>query len=163
MRYLIASMACALVFGQIRSRTEAGYESIRASQMKADLTFLASPELEGRLSLQRGSEIAMEWIASEFSKAGIKPVIQKVPLIEFRMDPQTSGLTVRASGKTTTYHSPNATGAFPQDASLTAPVVFAGFGITAPELKYDDYDGLDVHGKIVLIFDHEPQETDAKS
>jgi Peptidase family M28/PA domain len=163
MRSMIALVSCGLIFGQMRSRTAAGYESIRANRMKADLTFLSSPELEGRLSLQRGSDIAIQWIASEFAKAGIKPVIQKTPLIEFRMDAQASGLTVKTSGKTQTYHAPSATGAFPRDVMLTAPVVFAGFGITAPELKYDDYAGLDVHGKIVLIFDHEPQETDAKS
>jgi hypothetical protein len=42
-------------------------------------------------------------------------------------------------------------------------VVFAGFGITAPELNYDDYAGIDARGKIVLIFDHEPQEADPNS
>ena len=46
---------------------------------------------------------------------------------------------------------------------LTAPVVFAGYGITAPELGYDDYSAIDAHGKIVLIFDHEPQEDDPRS
>ena len=49
------------------------------------------------------------------------------------------------------------------DIDVTAPVVFAGYGITAPELHYDDYRGIDVHGKIVLLFDHEPQETDPNS
>src|SRR5262249_56253377 len=38
-----------------------------------------------------------------------------------------------------------------------------GFGITAPELGYDDYNGIDAKGKIVIIFDHEPQETDPQS
>ena len=42
-------------------------------------------------------------------------------------------------------------------------VVFAGYGITAPELDYDDYAGLDVTGKVVLIFGHEPQENDEQS
>ena len=42
-------------------------------------------------------------------------------------------------------------------------VVFAGYGITAPEYNYDDYKGIDVHGKIVLILRHEPQEFDEKS
>jgi len=42
-------------------------------------------------------------------------------------------------------------------------VVFAGFGITAPELNYDDYAGIDARGKLVLIFDHEPQEGDPNS
>ena len=79
------------------------------------------------------------------------------------MDAQSSGLTVKTSARTQTYRSPDATAAFPQDVNISAPVVFAGFGITAPELNYDDYAGIDARGKIVLIFDHEPQETDAKS
>jgi hypothetical protein len=58
---------------------------------------------------------------------------------------------------------PDAYGTFPHDVDVRAPVIFAGFGITAPELKYDDYQGIDARGKIVLIFDHEPQERDASS
>ena len=46
---------------------------------------------------------------------------------------------------------------------LTAPLVFAGYGITAPGLGYDDYRGVDAKGKIVLVFEHEPQETDPAS
>ena len=47
--------------------------------------------------------------------------------------------------------------------ALTAPVVFAGYGITAPEYHYDDFDGFDVTGKIVIVLTHEPQEHDAAS
>jgi hypothetical protein len=54
-------------------------------------------------------------------------------------------------------------GFFPQDVKVSAPVVFAGYGITAPQFHYDDYAGLDARGKIVLIFDHEPQENNPKS
>jgi len=46
---------------------------------------------------------------------------------------------------------------------MSAPVTFAGYGITAPEYGYDDYAGIDVKGRIVLVFDHEPQENDAQS
>ena len=46
---------------------------------------------------------------------------------------------------------------------MSGPVVFAGYGISAPELGYDDYAGIDAKGKIVLIFNHEPQENDANS
>ena len=74
-----------------RSRVAAGYDAIQASHMRANLTFLSSDALEGRLSLARGSEVAIEWIASEFAKAGLKPIadgtyLQRVPLIEFRID-----------------------------------------------------------------------------
>ena len=107
--------------------------------MKADLTFLSSPELEGRLSLQRGSEVAVQWIASEFTKAGIKPVIQKTALIEFKMDAQASGLTVKTSAGTKTYRSPDATAAFPQDVDLSAPVVFDKPGSAAIGCNIHDH------------------------
>jgi len=58
---------------------------------------------------------------------------------------------------------PEAYGAFKQDVGIEGEVVFAGFGITPPELGYDDYKNIDTAGKIVLIFDHEPQENDPKS
>ena len=45
-------------------------------------------------------------------------------------------------------------------ANRALPVVFAGYGISAPSLQYDDYAGIDVTGKAVLIFTHEPQEND---
>src|SRR5262245_24761914 len=54
-------------------------------------------------------------------------------------------------------------GSFPHETTVNAPVVFAGYGITAPEFNYDDYRGVDVKGKIALVFDHEPQENDLKS
>ncbi|MCP5051820.1 MAG: hypothetical protein GY940_31930, partial [bacterium] len=47
--------------------------------------------------------------------------------------------------------------------NVTAPVVFAGYGITAPEHKYDDYKNLNASGKIVLVMRHEPGEKDSKS
>jgi Zn-dependent M28 family amino/carboxypeptidase len=52
---------------------------------------------------------------------------------------------------------------FSHTADVTAPLVFAGYGISAPELEYDDYDGIDVTDKIVVVLRHEPQEMDAES
>ena len=46
---------------------------------------------------------------------------------------------------------------------MSGPVVFAGYGITASEYGYDDYAGIDVKGKIVLVLRHEPQESEPKS
>jgi hypothetical protein len=63
---LLAAVSIALVLtAQTRSRMETGLDDIQASKLRADVTFLASDALEGRLSLQRGSEIAIQWIASE--------------------------------------------------------------------------------------------------
>src|SRR5262249_22893348 len=62
-----------------------------------------------------------------------------------------------------TFHAPDATGNYPIDGIYKGRVVFAGFGITAPELHYDDFSGIDARGKIVLVFNHEPQEDEANS
>ena len=144
-------------------------QDISQARLRADLTFLASDALEGRLSLARGSEVAIQFIAAEFAKAGLRPVIgdsylQPVPLIEFRAESRESRLLLHRGGRTQNYESGSGVfGSFPNDVTLRATVVFAGFGITAPEYGYDDYAGLDVRGKAVLVLDHEPQERDPKS
>ncbi len=160
-------MALALT-AQTRSRIEVGLSDIQSSKLRADVTFLASDALEGRLSLQRGSEVAIQWIVSEFAKAGLKPAagdsfLQPVPLIEYRMDRDATFLKTRIGGKEQIFKAPDATCDDPDDGVYKGRVVFAGFGISAPELHYDDYSGIDARGKIVLVFNHEPQEYDEKS
>jgi hypothetical protein len=151
------------------ARLAPGYNRIREHDLRANLAFLASDALEGRLSLQPGSEAAIEWIAAEFAKAGLKPAagnsyFQAVPLIEYHTDPAASRVALERGGKTQSFeYFKDFYGGFPYERTVRAPVVFAGFGITAPEFNYDDYAGLDARGKIVLIFDHEPQETDPSS
>ena len=145
-----------------------GFNSISAEALRADVTFLASDALEGRLSLQPGDTVAAEWVASEFAKAGLQAIadgeyFQRVPLIEFTSDRTGSHVALGRAGARKPWSFPHISGGFKDDVDLTAPLVFAGFGITAPELGYDDYAGLDVRGKIVLVFDHEPQELDPKS
>ncbi|HEV2690481.1 MAG TPA: M28 family peptidase [Bryobacteraceae bacterium] len=151
-----------------RTRLATGYDAIQASHMRANLTFLSSEALEGRLSLTRGSEVAIQWIASEFAKAGLKPIaggtyLQPVPLIEYRTDRQASSLTIEHDGAKKVLHAPDANTNFPNNMTISGPVLFAGYGITAPELNYDDYKGIDARGAVVLVFDHEPQEDDPKS
>ena len=165
---LACGTASAQVPAHVPAQLAAGFETIREAPLRADLTFLASDSLQGRLSLQAGDEVGIQWIASEFAKAGLKPAagdsyLQPVNLIEYRADRAGSYVGLNRAGSSKQWKFPEAAGAFPSDVDVTAPVVFAGFGITAPELNYDDYAGFDVHGKIVLIFDHEPQETNAAS
>jgi hypothetical protein len=89
--------------------------------------------------------------------------LQPVDLFEYRGDREHSYVALVRGGNEKQWKFPDAFGGFRSDVDVTAAVVFAGFGITAPELHYDDYQGIDAHGKIVLIFDHEPQETDRAS
>ncbi|MCU1292350.1 MAG: Peptidase, partial [Bryobacterales bacterium] len=145
-----------------------GYETIAESDLRADLQFLSSDALQGRMSLQPGDEGASQWVASEFAKAGLKPAangsfLQPVPLTEFRNDRSASYVALKRDGAEKQWKFPDAYGSFPRDVDVSGRVVFAGYGITAPELHYDDYQNVDARGKIVLIFDHEPQETDSHS
>jgi hypothetical protein len=153
---------------QIPARVDTGYRAIQETTLRANLAFLASDALEGRLSLQPGDNVAAEWVASEFAKAGLEPAsdggfLQPVPLIEYRNDRSQSYVALTRAGAEKQWQFPEAYGAFKQDIDIKGEVVFAGFGITAPELGYDDYKSINAAGKIVLIFDHEPQENDPKS
>jgi len=146
----------------------AGFRTIREDTLRADLTFVASDATQGRMSLQPGDDVAVQWIASEFAKAGLQPAangsfFQPVELIEYRADREHSYVALKRGGSEKQWKFPEALGSYRSDVDVTAETVFAGFGITAPELNYDDYQGIDAHGKIVLIFDHEPQETDPAS
>ena len=168
MRPISLFFATALLWAQPAARVETGYDSIQPARLKADLTFLSSDVMEGRLSLQRGSEVAIQWIASEFAKAGLKPLVgdsylQPVPIVEFSADRALTSLTLARDGHNEVFHAPDATATFAHEVTVSGHVVFAGFGITAPELNYDDYAGIDARGKIVLVFNHEPQEADANS
>jgi hypothetical protein len=171
-------IACTVVFllspafaqGQqsIPPNLATGFDVLREDTLRADLTFLASDALQGRMSLQPGDEVAIQWIASEFTKAGLQPAadgsyLQPVDLVEYRGDRAQSYVALKRGGGEKQWKFPDALGAYRSDIDVTSDVVFAGFGITAPELNYDDYQGIDVHGKIVLLFDHEPQETDPAS
>lgn len=59
----------------VEARLATGFNAISQKNLRADLTFLASDALEGRMSLQRGSEAAIQFIAAEFAKAGLRPLV----------------------------------------------------------------------------------------
>jgi hypothetical protein len=170
---MIASQANGQALTPPPAKEAKGFATIRAADIRRDLTYVASDQLEGRMSLQPGDDKAIAWIADQFAKAGLKPAaigldgkpgyLQPIKLVEYRNDAAASGATLTRGGKTTVWKAPDVAGGYKDDIDLSAGVVFAGYGITAPELGYDDYAGLDVRGKIVLIFDHEPQEENARS
>jgi hypothetical protein len=156
----------------IPTKEQVGFAAIQQSDLLTALAFIASDKLLGRMSLQPGDNEAADWIAREFAKYGLQPIsgasglagyMQPFELIEYKADRVESSVTLTRSGKKTVWHTPEAGGAFKHAVDVTAPLVFAGYGITAPELGYDDYKGIDAKGKIAFVFDHEPQEDDSKS
>jgi len=138
-------------------------------RLRADLAFLTSTPLAGRLSLTPQADIAALYIAAEFQKAGLRPAygdtfLQQFPLVAYRSDAAARRLAVTHDGHTTQFQGgADFSGSFYREAHVEAPLAFVGYGITAPEYHYDDYADIDVKGSIVVMFDHEPQEDDPNS
>jgi hypothetical protein len=131
------------------------------TRLHADLDFLTSDVLTGRVSLSPQAEIAARFIDAEFRKAGLTSQLQAFPVVGYRSDPKQRQLLLTRGGASRPLHA--FTGGFYRDIAVRAPVVFAGYGITALEYAYDDYATVNASGRIVLIFDHQPQEDSAAS
>lgn len=136
-------------------------QSIRPEAIRAQMSYLSDDLLEGRGTGTRGYQLAALYIKSQFEQMGLKPVgdqgtyFQNVRFRNIEIDRQQSSLTLQGSGKTQklTIDQDFVMRGDPlkTDTTAEAPVVFVGFGVTAPELKYDDYAGVDVRGKIVAV------------
>lgn len=158
---------CANALEPIPPHFQPGWSVIQPARLKADVSLLASDKMQGRLALQKGDEEAVSWIAEQFKKAGLKPLttnyVQAVPVIEFIPDDKKNSLSLTRAGKMKQWKKPDVETKFYQDKDISGELVFAGYGITAPALHYNDYEDIDVRGKMVLIFEHEPQETNPHS
>jgi hypothetical protein len=143
---------------------------IDAARILEHIKVLSSDELQGRANGRSGLERAAEYIAAGFRDAGLQPAGQDGNF--FQPFELTAGVTV-GNGNALVLATADrpvrlvlGESYFPLAATPSAsvttlddvPVVFGGYGISAPAFEYDDYNGLDVKGKAVLIFSHEPQE-----
>jgi Zn-dependent M28 family amino/carboxypeptidase len=145
---------------------------IDPEKIRAHVKFLSSDLLEGRGMGQRGSDIAAEYIATQFALDGLKPAgdqgsyFQEVPMVKITTLPDTTMSLVPKSGEPLqlknlddfVIHNETQTDV----ADIDAPIVFVGYGITAPEYKWDDYKGIDLKGKVALLFVNEPTSDDPK-
>ena len=150
-----------LVLALVASTSVARVEAIRAH-----MTFLASDLLEGRATGTRGYRIAAEYVAAQFEMLGLEPgvnggYLQEVPLWETVPDAASTVTFTRPNGSTTTlkiFETFVSSGdPLSTDHVVEGEVVFAGYGISAPEQKYDEYAKLDVRGRIVAIFGGAPK------
>ncbi len=134
---------------------------------KQDVAFLASDALKGRGDGSPELDQAADYIAQAFQKAGLKPAGDNGTY--FQNFEITTGAqlgkdnTLAIAGTPLKIDSDFIPILFSNTAQFEGPLVFAGYGITAPEYKYDDYSAIDAKDKIVVVFEHEPQEDDAKS
>ncbi len=135
-----------------------------------DVRTLAAPEMKGRGDGSPELERAAHYIADQFRAAGVEPLngdsyFQPFTIsVGANLGPD-NRFEIESGGRTTTLRvgqdfTPLS---FSSSGSISGTMVFAGYGITAPEYHYDDYAHLDVRDKIVLVLRHEPQEHDPKS
>ncbi len=146
-------------------------KSIDAEKIRATVKFLSDDSLEGRGTGQKGGDAAADWIAAQFKSYGLAPAgddgtyFQSVGFYGVTTD----------GGKTQFAFVPKAGAEMPlkfaddyvatdmthaDKSEIDAPIVFVGYGINAPEYKWDDYKGVDLKGKAVLMLVNEPPSDD---
>ena len=141
-------------------------KSVRPAAIKAAMQYLADDKLEGRYPGSRGYELAAAYVQGQLQAYGLQPAGEKgtyrqaVPLRRWQVRPAASALALVQNGRERplVYGKSFFLFANPHQASaeVQAPVVFVGYGVSAPELGYDDFAGVDVKGKIVACFNGAP-------
>jgi len=145
-------------------------KTIDAERIRAHVKFLADDLLEGRGTGQRGGDIAAAYIAAQFALYGLKPAgdggsyLQKVSLAGVTAQSEATFSVVPEQGDVMALRQGEdyvATDPSRQPVSdIDAPMVFVGYGIEAPEYRWDDYKGVDLHGKALLMLVNEPPSDD---
>ena len=163
-----------LLVALLLSTSVSAQQTAITSRTRAAVEFLASDRLEGRDTGSPGERLAGDYIAAQLSRAGAKPLPGRREMFasfEFTAGTRDGGstMTIHGAGNSTqTFRGAEQLQAlsFSDDATVSGPIVFAGYGLVIPEsqnLGYDSYAGLDVKDKIVLVLHYFPEETDAKT
>jgi len=147
--------------------------SIDAEKIRATVKYLSDDSLEGRGTGQNGGDKAADWIAAQFKSYGVAPAgdngtyFQSVSFYGITTNPQQSQLQfVPQSDEPITlkfaddYVTTDLTHS--DKSEIDAPLVYVGYGIHAPEYNWDDYKGVDLKGKVLLMLVNEPPSDDPK-
>ncbi len=171
---LVSLAGCSLLaLAQAPPAVKAAEASIDAEKIRAHVKFLADDLLEGRAPGLRGGDLASKYIATQFALYGLKPggddgtYMQQVNFfgMTVKRDTSTMSIVPKNGAPIAIKFGPDYVINNPRHeavADIDAPIVFVGYGITAPEFGWDDYAGIDVKGKVVLIIVGDPPSDDPK-
>ena len=155
-----------------KAREKAAVARLSEAALLADTRFLADDLLEGRAPASPGDELSMRYITSRFESLGLQPLgdmqsggvrsfVQRVPIVGLRERVVTPPVfrggkagELRLTPGQDIVVAPGGQG--PRARLDAAPLVFVGYGIVAPEEQWDDYAGIDVHGKVVVVLNNDP-------
>jgi Zn-dependent M28 family amino/carboxypeptidase len=144
-------------------------QTVQPAAFEAHVRYLADDRLRGRLPGTPGYQLAVDYVTEQFKKIGVQPAgdkgtfTQTVRLRRAFVEPGTTLSYRPASGPAQPLAYGSAATVYPNPGQATvsvadAPLVFAGYGISAPELKYDDYAGIDAKGKVVVLTRQLPKQ-----
>ncbi|MDP2208540.1 MAG: M28 family peptidase [Bacteroidota bacterium] len=146
-------------------------KDVTAAELQRHVMYLASDELEGRRPGTKGNELAADYIAEQFKSYGLKPLgdngtyFQNFKFVSELKVGKNNSLAFNIDGKILDF-TPDVDFRpmnFSSDTSITAQLVFAGYGIEADTLHYNDYTGIDVSGKIAIILRYSPDGNNQSS
>ncbi len=150
----------------------AAMQTIDPEHIRWHVKYLSHDLLEGRGTGQRGGETAAEYMATQLAEYGLKPAgdngtyLQKVPLVGITTQAETQFALLAKQGAAMNLKPLEEYVAFDQTqqerSDVDAEIVYVGYGIEAPEYNWDDYKGVDVHGKVLLMLVNEPPSDDPK-
>ncbi|MEW6194553.1 MAG: M28 family peptidase [Bacteroidota bacterium] len=167
-RFLIFLLLFAFTFASAQKNWND--PQITAKDIKAHIFYIASDQFKGRFTGSAEERLAGDYISDQFKNAGLLPLFngsyfQEFPFIEsVELTKNNSAVfTFQNQSRSLKLKEEYITAPFSGEAKITADLVFAGYGISAPKLNYDDYDGLDVKGKVVLVMRYHPEHDSSKS
>lgn len=162
---VLLSMTACSIFSPGRDER---FDVITPALLRRYVDYLASDAMMGRNTPSPQLDSAAQFLAGEFEIDGLEPVhgsyFQQFGLGIVNLGDD-NRLRITKDGKEQQFALKDDFVPFEMTANreVSGPVVFAGYGITAPEYQYDDYAGIDVRGKIVVVLRHEPREDDPNS
>src|SRR6266851_7229943 len=150
---------------------DAGLKSFSADALMKHIRTLSSDQFEGRGPGSKGEELTVKYLEEQFRGIGLRPgnpdgsYVQKVPLVGILPDPRIQ-LTITGRGgrlySQFQQHFVAFTKRVVEEASIDADMVFAGYGVQAPEFQWDDFKGMDVKGKVLVVLVNDPPVEDEK-
>ncbi|NJD21956.1 MAG: M28 family peptidase [Melioribacter sp.] len=154
----------------IQAQNKIHRPEITAEEVKANVFYLASDAMKGRFTGSPEERLAGDYIKSEFQLYGLVPAFngnwfQEFPFIERVEMTRANSLSFEVKGKKQNLKTgiDYSTVSYSGKGKVSGELVFAGYGISAPKLNYDDYEGIDVKGRTVVVMRYHPEHDSSKS
>jgi len=157
---IFTSLGVACNRGQSATAPEEGLPAIDGAAIRAHVSLLADDLYEGREAGKRGYELAARYVAAQYQTIGLAPgngdsYFQTVPFRIAQVVPGSRALTIESAQESQALEtfgdftsSPTLAG---DQVSITAPLVYVGYGVNIPSIERNDYDGVDLRGKIAVV------------